>query len=198
MAGRPFVVGLGGIPWSGKTTLMAFLLREFRRAEAVSYDKFHPGLSEAEVGAWLSRGGEPDELALSGLIGELTRLTEIRADCDDRPLVFFETAFGRAHRASGAFIDFMIWIDTPLDIALARAGLVFVADLKTRRAPDAAVDFVKWLARYMGDYPLLRGLYLKLAERVPPTADLVIDGTRPAEMSALTIMNALAGRGIAP
>jgi hypothetical protein len=125
MADRAFVAGLSGVPGSGKTTLMRLLLRHYPEAQAVYYDRFHPGMTETQIRDWFGRAGDPNEFALSDLIGELTRQTQIQPGHQPRPLVLFETAFGRAHRATGAFIDFLIWIDTPLDIALSRANPYF-------------------------------------------------------------------------
>jgi hypothetical protein len=129
---------------------------------------------------------------------ELTRRTQIRSGDQNRPLVLFETAFGRTHRATGAFIDFLIWIDTPLDIALSRASLIFLESRQRDGAPNAAADFLAWLTRYMQGYPMLRTTYLALRERLAATADLVIDGSGSVETSVDTVRKALAARGVAP
>src|SRR5580698_6495835 len=101
MADRAFVVALSGIPGAGKTTLMNLLLRDYPQSQAVYYDRFHPGMTEPEIQDWFRRVGDPNEFGLTELIGELTRRTHARHDNSGRPLVFFETAFGRAHRATG-------------------------------------------------------------------------------------------------
>ena len=195
MAHRAFVLGLSGSPGSGKTTLLQLLLRDYPQAEAVAYDQFHPGMTEEQVQDWVRRNGDPNEFTLAELIGALTRLTQIRPDAEHRPLVLFETSFGRAHRASGAFIDFSVWIDTPLDIAMARANLCFLHNVERNRSPTAAVDFIPWLTRYMQDYPMLRRTYLAVNEKAAATADLVIDGTLPAETSAALIRKVLDQHG---
>jgi uridine kinase len=198
MADRAFVVGLSGIPGSGKTTLMHLLLKDYGHAQAVYYDRFHPGMTEPQIRDWFGRVGDTNEFVLSDLIGELTRRMQIQPGDQRRPLVLFETAFGRAHRATGAFVDFLIWIDTPLDIALSRANLVFLDSVRQNPAPNAAADFIEWLARYMRDYPIVRTMYLALSERISSMADLVIDGTKPAEVSAESVRKALAARGLKP
>jgi uridine kinase len=195
---RAFVIGLSGVPGSGKTTLMRLLQRDYGPAETVYYDRYHPGMTDEEINDWVARAGDPNEFVLADLVGELTRQTQIRPGDGRRPLVLFETAFGRAHRATGAFIDFLIWIDTPLDIALSRACLVFLEALQRDQRPNAAAEFVAWQTRYMRDYPMLRTTYLALRERLAATADLILDGTGSVEASVDTIRNALVARGMKP
>jgi uridine kinase len=196
VADRAFVIGFSGVPGSGKTTLMRRLLRDYGPVETVYYDRHHPGMTDEEINDWLARNGDPNEFVLAELVGELTRRTQIQPGDRSRPLVLFETAFGRAHRATGAFIDFSIWIDTPLDIALARASLVFLGALQRDQTPNAATEFAAWLARYTEGYPMLRRTYLALREQLSATADLVIDGSGSVEAAADLVKKALAARGL--
>ncbi|WP_020173385.1 P-loop NTPase fold protein [Methyloferula stellata] len=195
MPDKAFVIGLSGVPGSGKSTLLNLLLHDFGTAQAVYYDRFDPGMTDAQICDWVARKGDPNELVFAGLVHELTRQTQVQAVAAQRPLVFFETAFGRVHKTTGAFIDFLVWIDTPLEIALSRASLVFLAAQRDR-TPETARDFIAWMTRYMQDYPLLRQLYLSMNEKMASTADLILDGTQPAEALAASVKTALAARGL--
>lgn len=192
MPERPYVIGLSGIPGSGKTTLLRLLLRDYPHAQAVAYDRFPPGMTEGEIEEWFRRGGDPNEFTLTELMGELARQTQIQPGAQRRPLVLFETAFGRAHRATGAFIHLSVWIDAPLDIAMARANLVFLRNVERNPAPTAAAEFIPWLTRYMQSYPILRRTYVRVSEKAAAMADLVLDGTQPAESLAALVRKALA------
>jgi uridine kinase len=196
MTDRAFVVGVAGVPGSGKTTLLQILQQRYAQAQAIHYDRFHPGKTDEEIEDWFRRGGDPNELELRNLIAALKQCTAIQNDIHHWPIVLFETAFGRAHRATGAFIDFLVWIDTPLDVALSRACLVFLGNATRDPAPGAATDFVAWLTRYMQGYSMLRGLYLAVGAQAAATADLILDGMQTPTALAQSVFEALAARGI--
>ncbi len=192
MADKAFVLGLAGVPGSGKTSLLNLLLRDFSPAQAVYYDRFDPGMTDAEICDWVARTGDPNELMFSGLVDELKRQTKVQSYNPSRPLVLFETAFGRVHRTTGAFIDFLVWVNTPLEIALSRASLVFLDAVQSKQSTDAASEFIPWMTRYMRDYPMLRRIYLAMNAQMSSTADLILDGTQPAEILAESVKASIA------
>jgi uridine kinase len=171
----------------------------FPQGRVVYYDQFQTitQMGHEQVRAWFARGGDPNEFKLSELAAELTRQTQQPSDDGGRPLVIFETPFGRMHRTTGAFIDFLVWIDTPLDLALARATLAFVHIAQREKSARLALAFVQWQEQYMTNYPVIRSMYLTQRETVSGAADLVIDGNLPPEDSASAIVKALAGHGVA-
>jgi len=196
MTDRAFVIGLAGVPGSGKTTLTQHLQKKFGQARVVYYDAFQTivHMPPDQVRKWFAAGADPNEFALTELIGELKRQTQIHPTDRHRPLVIFETPFGRIHRTTGAFIDFLVWIDTPLDVALSRATLAFLASVKQ----GEAAEFIKWQTQYMQNYPMLRPMYVNQREKIMSSADLVVDGNQPPEESAALIRKALAPHGIEP
>lgn len=166
-----FVVGVAGAPGSGKSTLVAALARALPGANTLHMDSYEnmTRLPIAEVARWFRGGADIDAFAFPALEDELAR----REAAAGGP-VLFETQFGRAHRATGRHIDYLIWLEAPLDVALARS-------LQALLARGARQD---WLQGYLDNYlGAVRELLEMQKARVAPGADLVLD----ARASAATL-----------
>lgn len=155
-------------------------------AAALHFDSYET-LTERpleEIRDWMRDGAEIDDLDIPRLPEDLARLKRGESVVDPatgrtveaRRYILFETPFARRHRATGSDIDLAIWIDTPLDVALARNVLEF-----TRR-PEMYDEFVPWLRRYLESYlETVRELLRMQQEVVGRAADLVLDGQEPLE-----------------
>lgn len=168
-----FVVGIAGVPGAGKTTLAAALAAALPGAASVHMDGYDnmTRLPIDELRRWLRAGADIDAFDFPPLQADLQRLKQ------GSGTVLFETQFGRAHRATGRHIDFLIWIETPLDLALARAlGAVLARGARP-----------EWLRGYLEHYAdPVRELLEMQRTRVAAGADLVLDGVRaPAELARL-------------
>lgn len=169
---RAPIVAISGHPGGGKTSLTK-ALQEKLGVPALHYDDYEHVTSwpSAKVREWIERGSNYDEIMLEPLVAELIRLAEVtpRPKC-----VLFDTLLGRAHGATGALIDTLIWIDTPADIALAR--MIGAAAGRARAAQEAPA-FVGWLESYLAHYTgFIAGTYTVQIERVRPAADIIMDG----------------------
>jgi uridine kinase len=185
---RPFVVGVSGAPGAGKTTLSLALSRAWG-APVLHYDKYQPitRLPMAEVQAWFARGGDPNEIDHSQIVGDLRDATRPGAG----PLLIFETPFGRLHRDSGTYIDYLIWIDAPLDLALSRALLAISQG--SRGVPPR--NFLDWLMQYLQNYPAVRPMYARQRAQVMAGADLTLDGEQDLAAWLAAVERAQPGRG---
>jgi uridine kinase len=168
------VVGVAGPAGAGKTTLVNALAAALPQATPIYIDRYQRITEQPlrDIVRWAERGADFDALDIPRLADDLARLKAGPAK-----YVLFETHFGRAHRASGRHIDFLVWLDTPLDVALARnvmdelAPLLPLAESGSLREGIAGVQ--RNLARYLDDVRRLRVLQ---RERVAAGADLVLDG----------------------
>jgi uridine kinase len=100
-----------------------------------------------------------------------------RRPIEPQRYLLFETQFGRAHRETGRHIDLLIWIDTPLDVALARNMQVFVSAALDSAGTDETGNRLRWMQGYLANYlGTVRALLVMQAERVRAQADLILDG----------------------
>lgn len=197
----PFVLAVAGPPGSGKTTLSHALSQDLGGAPVLAYDAYEEVTRwpPEQVAAWLARGAPFDAVPVPGLAEDLARLRRGEPVPDrerggllrpsrrgsGRPVIVLDTLLGRAHPGTAAQIDHLVWLDLPLDVALARKLRSFTAE--ARRDPSAAAGLLGALDAYLGRYDtLLHPTYALQRERVRPAADRILgDGTVAEHLAAI-------------
>lgn len=188
------VIAVAGPVGAGKSTLVEALAGTLGDAVALHFDHYERMTEQPieEVRQWMEEGADLDRMPVPGLPEALQSLKLGGTVVD--PLtgaqilpakhILFETQFGRRHAATGRHIDFLVWIDVPLDIALARKMRQF-AQAVDPRSIDHARTFSPWLKEYLDNYLEVVGALLRRQrETVAAEADLVVDGTGdPAEQA---------------
>ncbi len=128
MTPKTFVIAIAGHSGAGKSTLMESLATRLGNANSLSLDDYRSSSIYPPVGKWLEAGADPnqfetpqfsaDALALKkgkSIIHPVTQKVVEPAD-----YLILEEHFGRARSAMRELIDFLVYVDTPLDIAHAR------------------------------------------------------------------------------
>lgn len=170
----------------GKTTLVRALAQRLPGTATVHFDHYET-LTEHPIDdlrRWMEAGADLGEFVIPHLAEHLARLRSGLPVVDPStgqtiaagPQILFETPFARQHEATGKSIDLSIWIDTPLDIALARNLRDFTA------RPELYDDFRPWLSGYLDNYlSTVRDLLTMQREVVGAAADLRLDGRATVE-----------------
>lgn len=161
------VVAVSGPPGSGKSTLTRSIAARYPGSVYIDWDSYESFTERtpAEIRQWLDEGARPEALAVPGLAERLATLREAH-------VVFFETPFGRTHPGTARYIDVSIWLDIPLDLALARK-------LKTLIDKMTTID---WVQDYLVSYQDFVHQALDIQQdRLRSAAELCIDATDSIE-----------------
>ena len=93
-------------------------------------------------------------------------------------------------------IDFLVFLDTPLDVALARVLRQQASLAAHGTEPGGPLRFAFWLEAYLDNYVrFMRRSYVMQRSVVLPQADLVLDGALAPEHLLEMILRALVERG---
>lgn len=183
-----YVIGISGPVGAGKSTLAAGLAQALADAAILQFDHYERITEQpiSDIRQWMEEGADLDAIRIPGLAQALQSLKEgvavidpaSGATIEPRKYILFETQFGRQHTATGRYIDLMIWVDTPLDMALARKVRQFASSV-AEGAPGAARTFAPWLSDYLENYLDVVGELLRIQKKtVALGADLSVDGER--------------------
>lgn len=83
--------------------------------------------------------------------------------------IILDFPFAYKHFKISKFIDFAVFIDTPLDIALARR---MVRDFRTASVKNILADMENYISKG-------RKGYIEMLNTIKPNSDIIIDGIKP-------------------
>lgn len=110
--------------------------------------------------------------------GKTTIVNEIKksAECE---YLLLDYPFAYCHKELSKYIDCAIFVDTPLDIAMARRVL---RDMKDATGEEIRNDMSMYI-KYA------RVAYVQMLKDILPSSDYVIDGTKELEENVKEIIN---------
>jgi uridine kinase len=157
---KPYVIAIAAVAGGGKTTITKRLNKLISNSTAIYFDDYDFEESPDDICKWIENGGDPNEWVLTPLIEDLRLLLSKNS----YNYIFLDFPFAYQHKKMSSMIDYTIFINTPLDIAMAR---------RIQR------DFNKYddVKNEMGNY-LNRGrkAYLHMLETIRPDSDYIVDG----------------------
>ena len=204
MQNNNFIIAICGSPGSGKSTLAELLARAFTdgnefipgtnpvvRIDIDQYQSFTDQAIE-DIEQWMEGEADYNTFTIPQLdndLADLKRGKTLQISGQKKPStaagpIIFETHFGREHRATGQHIDFMIWLETPLDIALARNIQAFCQDFLAGEEGHHRQQ-IQWMMEYLTNYQQsVRATLAQQAQRLSSAADVILDGQQ--NVDALT------------
>ena len=196
------IIGISAVTGGGKTAVALRLTEVLEDAVALYFDDYddtnvHPD----DLQRWFADGADYDAYETPLFTGHLQALkagSSIRYPIGGAILgparyVVADAPLGRAHSDSGRFIDLMVFIDTPLDVALARRVLREI-DREGDRTPDEAIEYVQGeLSGYLAQ---ARPLYEEFQGRMRASSDVIVTG--PLASTTLSRRYAWRRRRVSP
>ena len=160
-------IAIGAVTAGGKTTLVRALRERLPRAASLHFDDYTFDGEVADFGKWVSEGADVHVWDLSPLRADIERIH--RSGAYDYLLLDYPFAY--AHRMIRQYLDCCIFLDTPLDIAMARRVL---RDMQSASGDEIRQDMETYLQ-------YARPAYVHMREEQLAAADSVLDGTKAPE-----------------
>jgi uridine kinase len=166
---KPMVVAIASVSGGGKTAITRELQHRMQHADALYFDDEDYDVTSGivDICQWVEDGADYD---LWNLQTFAQRIQVLLSDTERSvDFVFLDYPFAFKQKQIGILIDYAIFIDTPLDIAMARRVLRDFSQTITRNICE---DMKGYLSRG-------RNAFLHMVDTIKPDSDFVVDGSLP-------------------
>ncbi|MBO4866646.1 MAG: hypothetical protein J5582_08755 [Ruminococcus sp.] len=166
------IIAIGAVTAGGKTTVVNALKARLPRTASLHFDDYTFDGEPDDLTQWVSKGEEFYNVwDLSPLKADVEKIIN-SGECD---YLLLDYPFAYQNKMMKDYLDCCIFIDTPLDIAMARRVL---RDMKDASADDIRNEMNTYLK-------FARPCYIDMLTEILPDSDYVIDGAKELE----TIIN---------
>jgi uridine kinase len=170
---KPIVIAIAAVSGGGKTTVTKLVSEQLQNAKAFFFNDFESNGSENFI-EWMRRNAE------STATVKYTDISEFLDGCASSPeYIVFDYSFGYMNSSMKDAIDISIFIDTPLDIAMARR---ITGSLSGMPKDDIMFN----MQMYLTD---TRDAYVTMMNKVKDSSDIVIDGSLDKQVIADKILS---------
>jgi uridine kinase len=194
-----FCIGISGTSGSGKSMLLRELSARLPDTVSLAFDDYISVSNvPADIVGWLDAGADLNAFQTPQLA---TNLAALRAGkkvhspqgqmIAPAPFLLVEEPFGRARRELQGLLDLVVFLDTPMDIALARR-VIRTLESGSREATDQLRHVVTDLKAFL---QAGRRAYQVAVDEARRTSDIVLDGTLPPQSWIETVSLELQRRG---
>ena len=163
---RPYIIAIDAVAGGGKTTLSKAVNEALYPSARYCFDEFdEPDIHPVDFYDWWLRGADIAEFDCPGI----HQAVSDRIEKNDVDFIVLDIPFGRKHTRFCKLIDLSVFIDTPLDITLARRILT-----------DLYEDLASMRHEIEGYLSKTRALYAGHMH-YKKECDLILDGTLSIE-----------------
>ena len=114
---KPFIFSVNALAGGGKTTTTKELQKQLPNAKALYFDdrNYDSDSGIYDIVEWMNNGADVNLWDLRRLADDIDKLITENPD-----FIILDYPFGYNHNLIGPYLDCTVFIDTPLDINLAR------------------------------------------------------------------------------
>jgi len=182
-----YVIAVAAPIGGGKTSLVQAIANRLDDATTIHYDSYEKATGEPvhNLIQWMKNGADFDDFSVPGLPNDLEKLKGGESIIDpltnmqitSRKYIIFEMPLGKELKDTAEYIDLLIWIEVPLDIALARKVKEYIDVFLTKHKKEMYEDRMIWLGQFLDNYlKVTRDVLQIQKEKVSANADIIIDG----------------------
>lgn len=157
----PLVIAIAGVSGGGKTTIAKHLNERLYNSKTLFFDDYDFDVPNDMID-WVDKGANYDEWNLAPLIRDLKGLLSEPLD-----YIVLDFPFAYKHSKTSKLIDLTVFIDTPLDIAMARR---VIRDFRNSSNESILIEMENYISQGR------RG-YLEMLKTIKPNSDIIVDGT---------------------
>ncbi len=176
------VISVAAVSGGGKTTVTESLTHKLMNSKALYFDSYDFDNCPADICKWIDDGANYDEWVLTPLIKDIQHLLQ-NSYLD---YIIVDYPFAYLNSEMRQFIDVTIFIDTPLDIAMARRIL---RDFKEDTMSEIQNDLKHYIT-------YARKAYLEALHTVKPNSDIILDGSLSVDEIINQILESLNRREV--
>ncbi|WP_067730495.1 AAA family ATPase [Oceanobacillus damuensis] len=157
----PLVIAIAGVSGGGKTTIAKHLNERLHNSKTLYFDDYDFDGPD-DIIEWVDNGANYDKWDLAPLIRDIEALLAEPLD-----YIVLDFPFAYKHSKISNLIDFAVYIDTPLDIAMARR---VIRDFNNSSNESILIE----MENYISDG---RRGYLEMLKSIKPDSDIIVDGS---------------------
>jgi len=187
-----YIIAVAAPIGGGKTSLVKAIADKLGDAATVHFDHYEKITQEPvhNLLQWIKNGADFNDLPIPGLsddIGKLKRGKTVidpltNMEISSKKYIIFEMPLGKEHNDTAEYIDLLLWVEIPFDIALARKVREFTHDFLYEHEPEKHKDCLLWLDQYLYNYlTVVREVLHIQKEKVSVNADIIINGQNSLE-----------------
>jgi len=160
---KTLVIAIAAVSGGGKTFITTELKQRLSHSKALYFDDYDFDGPE-DICKWVEKGSDYNAWNLTPLAKDIEKTINHKSEKTEYLLLDYP--FAKQHNLMNKYIDYTIFVDTPLDIALSRRIL---RDFKDQSPIDIQNELIDYLTHQ-------RVAYLDMLKRIKPNSDFIIDG----------------------